>query len=84
MKKYFTASEVAERWECHRASVLRTCRRFGYSGAKFGGRASARRFDRKEIERIEAAAGGQLPGVEAIPLCKSPLLPSPRITNRTD
>lgn len=60
MKNLFTSRQLAIQWQCHRTSVLRICRRYGYSGYKFGPRASARRFEKSEIEQIEraAAAGG--------------------------
>lgn len=53
-----SARTVAARWDCHRSTVLRICRRFGYSGMKFGSdSASTRRFEKTEIERIEKAVG---------------------------
>lgn len=54
MSKYLTPRQVAERWQCHRSSPLRICRRFGYGAEKLGpSRSSARRFRVSEIERIE-------------------------------
>ena len=48
--------QIGRRWNCHRTTVLRICMRYGYSGLKFGGRASARRFALLEIVKIEKLA----------------------------
>jgi len=49
--------QIGHRWNCHRTTVLRICRRYGYSGLKFGNRASARRFALSTIKKIEKSAG---------------------------
>ena len=55
-----SASEIAQRWGVHPSTVLRTMRRFGYSGLKFGrSKQAARRFLLTKVQELEKLAGSQ-------------------------
>ncbi len=57
-----TAAEIARRWGYRSSSsVLRTMKRFGISGTKFGAaRQAARRFTEENVRLVERLAGGGL------------------------
>lgn len=59
IETYYSANQLAARWACCRTSVLRICKRYGYSGHKMGARNALRRYAASEIERIERAANGR-------------------------
>jgi len=52
---YLSASQIAQRWNCHRTTVGRILYRFGCAGTKFGeAKQAIRRYSLLEVEKVEA------------------------------